>query len=464
MTVEQLYTNCLSEAAYFIASDGEAAVIDPLRDYQVYIDKAEKAGVKIKYVFETHFHADFVSGHIDLAKKTGAQIIYGPLAKTDYLVYIAKDGEQFKIGKSEIEVLHTPGHTPESSCYLLRNEEGKTHCVFTGDTLFVGDVGRPDLFGAKISKEELAGMLYDSLNNKIKQLNDAVIVYPAHGPGSSCGKNIGKETFSTIGEQKKLNYALKEMSRDEFIKNITTGLVAPPAYFPLNAQINKTGYSSLDEIMNRNMKALSVSDFENEIKKGALVLDTRIPDNFEIGFVKGAINIGLNGRFAEWVGTLIDINQPLLLVTEIGKEEESILRLTRVGYEKVIGFLDGGFSSWQNAGKPTDIILTIDAEEFELDLKHEKDIVVVDVRKENEYNSGHIENAENCVLQNFEGTIDELNPIDRIYIHCQSGYRSMIAASILKRKGFDLLKNIKGGYIEIVKQGIPVEISQPALN
>ncbi len=464
MTVEQLYTNCLSEAAYFITSNGEAAVIDPLRDYQTYIDMAEKAGVKIKYVFETHFHADFVSGHIDLSSKTGAQIIYGPNAKTDYTIYEAKDGEKFKIGNCEIEVLHTPGHTPESSCYLLHDEEGKPYSVFTGDTLFVGDVGRPDLFGAKITKEELAEMLYDSLNNKIKKLNDDVIVYPAHGPGSSCGKNLGKETFSTIGEQKKLNYALKQMTREEFIEEITSGLSAPPAYFPLNAQINKNGYSPLDEVMSRNSKALEVVEFEKEINNGALVLDTRNPEEFENGFVKGAINIGLNGRFAEWVGTLIAINQPLLLITSKGKEEETILRLARVGYENVKGYLSGGYNTWMNAGKPLDMVLTIDAEEFELDLKHEKDIIVVDVRKESEYDAGHIENAENCVLQNFDASISDLNSSDRLYIHCQGGYRSMIAASILKRKGFDIVKNIKGGYLEIVKQGIPVEISQPSLN
>jgi len=464
MTVEQLYTNCLSEAAYFITSNGEAAVIDPLRDYQIYIEKAKKLGVKIKYVFETHFHADFVSGHIDLAAKTGAQIIYGPNAKTDYKIYEAKDEETFTLGNCKIKVIHTPGHTPESSCYLLYNEEGIPYSVFTGDTLFVGDVGRPDLFGAKISKEELAGMLYDSLNNKIKSLNNDVIVYPAHGPGSSCGKNLGKETFSTIGEQKKFNYALKEMTREEFIKEITSGLSAPPAYFPINAEINKKGYSSLDEILSKNLKSLSVADFESEIKMGALVLDTRNPDVFENGFVKGSINIGLNGRFAEWVGTLININQPLLIITESGKEEESILRLTRVGYENVRGYLNGGYNSWLLAEKPIDMVLTIDNEEFELDYKHEKDIVVVDVRKESEYDSGHIENAENCVLQNFESVIGDLNFTDRLYVYCQGGYRSMIAISILKRKGFNLVKNIKGGYVELIKSGIPIETSQPTLN
>ncbi|HAP00821.1 MAG TPA: MBL fold metallo-hydrolase [Bacteroidetes bacterium] len=464
MTVEQLYTNCLSEAAYFISSNGEAAVVDPLRDYQTYIDKAEKMGVKIKYVFETHFHADFVSGHIDLAAKTGAQIIYGPNASTEYKVYVAKDGEKFKIGNVELEVLHTPGHTPESSCYLLKNEEGKQYCVFSGDTLFVGDVGRPDLFGAKISKEELAGMMFDSLNNKIKKLNDDVIVYPAHGPGSSCGKNLGKETFSTIGEQRKMNYALKEENKENFVASITSGLSAPPQYFPLNAQINKSGYSSLDSVMSQSEKALSVSDFENEMKQGALVLDTRIPDEFELGFVKGAINIGLNGRYAEWVGTLIDINQPLLIVAAEGKEHESILRLARVGYEKVIGYLNGGFDAWKNAGKSTDMVISIDAEEFALDKKHEKNIHVIDVRKESEYDAGHVEDAENCVLQNFEEEIADLNKEEHLYIHCQAGYRSMIAASILKRKGFHNLKNVYGGYAAIAKHELPIVVTQPAVN
>ncbi len=458
MIVEQLYTNCLSEAAYFITCNGEAAVIDPLRDYQSYIEKANREGVKIKYVFETHFHADFVSGHIDLAAKTGAKIIYGPNAKTEYEIYEAKDGEVFNLGDCEIKVLHTPGHTPESSCYLLINEDKKPYCVFTGDTLFVGDVGRPDLFGAKITKEELAGMLFDSLNNIIKKINDDVIVYPAHGPGSSCGKNLGKETFSTIGEQKKLNYALKITNKADFINQITSGLSNPPAYFPLNAQINKKGYSSLDDVLIKNLNSLSVDSFENEIKKGALILDTRNPEIFENGFIKGSINIGLNGRFAEWVGTLININQPLLIVAEEGKEEESILRLARIGFENIKGFLIGGYITWLNTNKTIDMVLTIDNEEFELDLKHENNIVVIDVRKDTEYNAGHIENAENCVLQNFDADIKNLNFSDNIYIHCQGGYRSMIAASILKRKGFNLIKNIKGGYIEIIKTGIPIKI------
>lgn len=464
MHIEQLYTNCLSEAAYFIASDGEAAVIDPIRDYQVYLEKAKELNVKIKYIFETHFHADFISGHIDLAKHTGAEIVYGPTAQTHYPVTVAKDGDVFKIGKIEIEVLHTPGHTPESSCYLLKNEEGKPYCVFTGDTLFVGDVGRPDLFGEKISKEDLAGMLYDSLNNKIKKLPDDLIVYPAHGPGSACGKNLGKETFSTIGVQKKTNYALKETSKESFVKSITEGLTTPPQYFPKNAQINKGGYFSLDEVMNRNKKSLTLSEFENEIKSGAIVLDSRNPDGFELGFIKGSVNIGLDGRFAEWVGTLFDINQPFVLITAEGKEYETILRMARVGYENIKGFLGGGVNTWKNAGKEMDMIISIDADEMMLDLKHES-VTVMDVRKCSEYDAGHIAGALNVVLQQFDEQLpDDLSKDENLYIHCQGGYRSMIAASLLRRKGFKNIKNIQGGYASISKTNIPVEISQPAVN
>lgn len=460
MTVEQLYTNCLSEAAYFITSEGEAAVIDPIRDYQPYINKANELGVKIKYIFETHFHADFISGHIDLAKQTGAKIIYGPTAQTDYAVTVAADGERFKLGKAEFEVLHTPGHTPESICLLLKDEKGKPYCVFTGDTLFIGDVGRPDLLGTKMSKEELAGMLYDSLNNKIKTLPDDVIVYPAHGPGSACGKNLGKETFSTIGVQKEMNYALKEMTKAEFVKAIIDGLSAPPQYFPKNAQINKSGYLSLNEVLKRNEKALTVTEFENAVKEGAIVLDSRTPDVFGTGFVKGAVNIGLQGRFAEWVGTLFDINQPFVLVTDEGKEHETILRMARVGYENVKGYLAGGINSWKEAGKEIDMIISIDAEEMQLDLKHEE-ITVMDVRKETEYNTGHVEGALNVVLQSFDKQLPEdLTKEEPIYIHCQGGYRSMIAASLLRRKGFNNLKNIYKGYDAISKTDIPVEVTQ----
>ena len=462
MKVEQLYTNCLSEAAYFIESDGEAAVIDPLRDYQPYIDMAAKRNVKIKYVFETHFHADFVSGHLDLSAKTGAAIIYGPNAITEFKTTVATDGQRFKIGSCEIEVMHTPGHTPESTCYLLRDEQGKPYCIFTGDTLFVGDVGRPDLFGTKITKEDLAGMMYESLTKKIMPLADDIIVYPAHGPGSSCGKNLGKETFSTIGMQKKLNYALQPMSKDEFVKSITTGLSAPPQYFPLNAAINKKGYESLDMVMNKNVTPLSVDDVENEIANGAIVLDTRHQDVFEKGFVPGSVFVGLNGRFAEWVGTILNIDTKLVIVADTGKEEESILRLARVGYENVKGYLNGGFDAWKNAGKKIDMLISIEPAEMELDLKFEKPLVM-DVRKENEFEAGHVVDAENVVLQSFDKDLASsgIKPSQNIYVHCQGGYRSVIAASLLKRKGYHNIKNILGGWVEIAKTNIPTEVAKP---
>lgn len=464
MKVEQLYTNCLSEAAYYIESNGEAAIVDPIRDYHQYIERAKKDNATIKYVFETHFHADFVSGHIDLAKATGAKIIYGPSTETSYPVYVASDGEKFLLGGIEIEAMHTPGHTPESTSYLLRDENKKDYCVFTGDTLFVGDVGRPDLLGGKFSKEEMAGWMYDSLNKKIKTLADDVIVYPAHGPGSACGKNLGKETFSTIGVQKKLNYALQEMSKEEFVKKVTEGISAPPQYFPLNAAINKKGYLSFDEIVKRNLKAISVDEFETEIKNGATVLDTRNENSFVDGFVKGSIFIGLNGRFAEWVGTILKIDEPLILVCDEGKEEEAITRMARVGYENVKGFLHGGFESWKNANKPVDMVITIDVEEMALDLKHENNITVMDVRKETEFENAHLENAKNVVLQNFESQLRDsgISSDENIFVHCQAGYRSVIAASIMKRKGFTKMKNIAGGWNAIVKTDMPVVVPAAA--
>ena len=365
MYIEQLYTSCLAEAAYYIESEGEAVIIDPLRETEPYIELAEKRGAKIKYVFETHFHADFVSGHIDLAKKVNATIVYGPQANTNYKVYNAKDGEEFKVGKLTLRVLHTPGHTPESSCYLLLDESEKEHAIFTGDTLFVGDVGRPDLLDGVMTKEELASMMYDSLNKKIKTLPDDVIVYPAHGPGSACGKNIGKETFSTIGEQKKFNYALKDMSREEFIKELTEGILPPPQYFFEDARINRMGYDPIELVMKENRKPLTLQAFKAEVAKGALILDTRMPDDFEKGFVPGALNIGLNGQYAVWVGTLIDIKQPLVLITEVGKEDESILRLARVGYENVIGYLEGGVAAWDAKLK---VIKSITAEQMKAEV------------------------------------------------------------------------------------------------
>ena len=457
MTVQQLYTNCLSEAAYFIESNGEIAIIDPLRDYQTYIDLAATSGAPIKYIFETHFHADFVSGHIDLSKKTGAPIIYGPETVTSYPVTIAANGQRFQVGALEIEVLHTPGHTPESTCYLLYDENKKPYCIFTGDTLFVGDVGRPDLFGAAITKEEMASRMYDSLQ-MLKQLPDDVIVYPAHGPGSACGKNLGKETWSTIGNQKKLNYALQDLSREEFVKAITTGLSEAPQYFSLNAAINKQGYSSLDEVMARSMKPLSVEIFEKEMKKDMVILDTRHPDTFEKGFVHGSVFIGLNGRFAEWVGTLLKIDQPILLVTDAGKEQESIVRMARVGYENVVGFLEGGFDAWKNSGREYDMVISIDAEEFKLDYDHDN-IMVVDMRKESEYDAGHVDGAVNVVLQEWNDQSKKLEGHDEdMYIYCSGGYRSMIAASLLKRNGQHNVKNIYGGFSHIAKAGLPVDL------
>lgn len=457
MIVEQLYTNCLSEAAYFIESNGEAAVIDPLRDYQKYIDLATEKGAVIKYIFETHFHADFVSGHLDLAKKTGAPIIYGPETVTDFEVLVASNGQHFKVGALDIEVVHTPGHTPESTCYLLRDASANEYCIFTGDTLFVGDVGRPDLFGASITKEELASRMYDSLN-VLKQLPDDVIVYPAHGPGSSCGKNIGKETWSTIGSQKRMNYAMQDLSREDFVKAITTGLSKPPQYFPLNAKINRQGYISLDDVLKKSLRPLSVDEFFNEMNKGTLVIDTRHENAFEQCFVPGSLFIGLNGRFAEWVGTLVDINEPVLLVTEKGKEEETIIRMARVGYDHVVGYLDGGIDAWKQSGMATDMVISIDADEFNLDYKHD-DICVVDVRKETEYDSGHVAGAVNVVLQQFDDHLEKLDEFQKdLYIHCLGGYRSMIAASLLKRKGRHQLRNIYGGWSAIVKTDVEVEL------
>jgi hydroxyacylglutathione hydrolase len=461
MYVQQLYTNCLAEAAYYIESDGEAAIVDPIRETEPYIELAKKRGAKIKYVFQTHFHADFVSGHIDLAKKTGATIVFGPLAETDYKVYNAKDGEEFKIGSITIRALHTPGHTPESTTYLLLDENYSDYCVFTGDTLFVGDVGRPDLLDGKMTKEELAGMMFESLNKKIKTLPDEVLVYPAHGPGSACGKNIAKETWSTIGHQKKTNYALRNMSKDEFIKELTEGLIAPPAYFFSDARINKQGYSAIDEVIEKNLKPLSVVEFENEIKKETQVLDTRHPDTFGKGFIPGSLNIGLNGMYAIWVGTLIDIHKPLILVCQNGKEEESILRLARVGYENVIGYLDGGFEAWQKSGKPVDTIHTVEAPEFSSLLKNEKE-KVLDVRNIKEVEEGHIKDAIIIPLADLANNLQSIPKNENVYIHCAGGYRSMIASSILKMKGFNNITMVNGGWNKIKRTTVEIEKGMPA--
>lgn len=456
-----MYTNCLAEAAYYIESEGEAAIIDPIRETTPYTEKINANNVKLKYVFETHFHADFVSGHIDLAKQTGAKIIFGPLAETNYTIHSAKDGDVFSVGKIKIKTLHTPGHTPESTCYLLLDEKGKEHCIFTGDTLFVGDVGRPDLLDGKMTKEELAGMMYDSLNAKIKTLANEVIVYPAHGPGSSCGKNIGKETWSTIGEQKKTNYALKQMSKNEFIKAVTEGLNAPPPYFFKDAMINKNGYDNIDEVMLRNRKALSIDEFKKEIANNALILDTRIPDNFEKGFIKGAMNIGLNGQYAIWLGTLVDINHPLVIVADEGKEHESILRAARVGYENIKGFFKGGIASWTKAGLPLETIQSITAQEFADKVNAGKQNVL-DVRKVSEYENGHVKGAQLLELSSLSKNLQQIDKSKTYLVHCAGGHRSMIAASIMKANGFTHLLNVRGGWGKIKETNAPLEIAANA--
>jgi hydroxyacylglutathione hydrolase len=460
MHIQQLYTNCLAEAAYYIESNGEAAIIDPIRETEPYLELAEQRGAKIKYIFETHFHADFVSGHIDLANKTGAEIIYGPMAETNYKVRNLKDGEELKVGDLTIRALHTPGHTPESTCYLLLDESYQEYCVFTGDTLFVGDVGRPDLLDGKMTKEQLAGMMYDSLNNKIKKLPDEVIVYPAHGPGSSCGKNLGPEKQSTIGIQKQTNYALRDLTKAEFIRELTEGLTPPPAYFFSDAMINKQGYDAIDSVMKRNMKALSVADFEKEMAAGTIILDTRCPDDFEKGFIPGSINIGLNGMYAIWVGTIMDINVPMVLVCDAGKEEESVMRLARVGYEKVNGFLAGGIESWKKAGKSLDTVHSISPEEFAERVK--KGEKVLDVRRMTEAEAGHVKDATVIPLAELKENMDAVNKNVPVIIHCAGGYRSMIAASMMKREGYKDVTNVHGGWRSFKNIDLPVQTGAPS--
>jgi hydroxyacylglutathione hydrolase len=451
MYIEQLYTNCLAEAAYYIESDGEAAIIDPLRETEPYITLAQQRKAKIKFVFETHFHADFVSGHIDLARKVGAPIVYGPNANTKYEVINAIDGQEFKLGKLTLKVLHTPGHTPESSCFLLFDENGKENAVFTGDTLFVGDVGRPDLLDGLMTSEELASMLYDSLNKKIKTLPDSVIVYPAHGPGSACGKNIGKETFSTIGEQKKFNYALKDQSREQFISQVTDGILPPPQYFFDDARINKDGYESIDAVMKENSRPLTVNDFKDKIKNGAIVLDTRKADDFELGHIPASINIGLNGTFAVWVGTLIQIDQPLILVTDADKAEETVLRLARVGFENVLGYLKGGIGAW------TDKLETVKSiEASELKSQMQNGASVLDVRKPGEWSVSHLKAASFLPLASMPSNFEDLDRNKTYVVHCGGGYRSMTAISLMKNHGFKNLMNVYGGFGAMQNAGLEI--------
>ena len=468
MYIQQLYTGCLSEAAYYIESEGEAAIIDPLRDIEEYLLLAKTRKATIKYIFETHFHADFVSGHLDLAQASGAPIVYGPETETSFPIYRAKDGEVFKLGSLTIEVLHTPGHTIESSCYLLRESNGNPYAIFTGDTLFVGDVGRPDLSSGNLSREELASMLFDSLQNKIAPLPDSVILYPAHGAGSSCGKNLGPDTYSTLGEERKTNYALKASSREEFIKEVTEGLNEAPQYFAVNARINKEGYESLDDVMQDGLEPLSLEAFKEIIQDdNTIILDTRPSMQFTEGYVPGSISIGLDGRFAEWAGSLLPFDKPIVLITEPGKEKESVVRLARVGFAQMKGYLDGSFETWKNAGEPIDLIVNIDAEEFAMDIPFDPKLIVVDVRRETEFADGHVPAARNIPLETLTdpGAMAEFNDTDNIYIHCAGGYRSVIATSLFKRQGIHNLHNIIGGWDEIKKlDGMEIVKENSVLN
>jgi len=457
MTVEQIYTGCLAQGAYYIASNGEAVIIDPLREVGPYLDRAEKDGVTIKYILETHFHADFVSGHIDLAAKTGAKIVYGPTANTAFDCHIAQDGEVLKVGDVTIHVLHTPGHTMESTTYLLKDESGKDHAIFSGDTLFLGDVGRPDLAqkAATMTQEDLAGILFDSLRNKIMVLGDDVIVYPGHGAGSSCGKNMSKETVGTIGEQKATNYALRaNMTKEEFVAEVTDGLLPPPAYFPENVRLNKTGYESLDKVMERGLRPLSVDAFEVAANEtDALILDTRHQNTFIHGFIPQSIFIGIKGSFAMWVGALIpDIKQEILVVADPGMEEEVVTRLSRVGYDNCIGFLDGGFDAWKNSGKEVDALSQVTAEE----LKGIEGATVVDVRKSGEYLSEHLIDAIHVELDYINDQMASVPQEGTFYVHCAGGYRSVIASSILKARGYHNMVDVAGGFKAIKEAGLKV--------
>ena len=460
MKIEQIYTGCLAQGAYFIESAGEAVVIDPLREIQPYVERAEKNGVKIKYVFETHFHADFVSGHVDLAKATGASIVYGPTdMKLGFDALIAIDGQEFKVGNITFTLLHTPGHTMESSCYLLKDENGKATAIFTGDTLFIGDVGRPDLaqkVAGDLTQEKLASYLFDSLRNKIMPLADEIIVYPAHGAGSACGKNMSKETFDTLGNQKKNNYALRtDMSREEFIKEVITGLLPPPAYFPKNVMMNIEGYDNIEQVIKRGTQALSPEAFEAAANEtGALILDTRAPQTFAKAFIPNAINIGIDGSFAVWVGTLIpDLKQEILIVADEGREAEVVTRLARVGYDFAIGYLQGGMQSWINAGKEVDSIKSISADELAEIRQSNPDAAILDVRKSSEYGSEHVLGAVNAPLDYINESMLKVDKNTTCYVHCAGGYRSMIFTSILKARGYDNLVDVAGGFSVIKKSG-----------
>jgi hydroxyacylglutathione hydrolase len=459
MHIEQIYTGCLAQGAYYITSNGEAAIIDPLRETQPYLERLERDNVKLKYVFETHFHADFVSGHVDLSEKTGAPIVYGPNANPEFEAIIATDSQVFTIGKITIRALHTPGHTMESTTYLLIDENGNEHAIFSGDTLFIGDVGRPDLAqkAASMTQQQLAGILFHSLRTKIMTLPDDVLVYPAHGAGSACGKNMSKETVGTIGNQKETNYALRaDMTEGEFITEVTAGLLPPPAYFGMNVAMNKQGYESFETVLNNGMRAINIKDFETVAEDtGALILDTRNNGDFAKGFIPQSINIGINGDFAPWVGALIaDVKQSIILVTEVGQEEESVTRLSRVGFDNLIGHLDGGFEAWKKAEKETDTINRVAAEEFAKALKIGES-KVIDIRKDSEYSAEHVDEAYSMPLSKINEWIKDIDPKEPFFLHCAGGYRSMIAASILQARGFRNFSEIEGGFNAVAQTAVP---------
>lgn len=457
MKVEQIYTGCLAQGAYYIVSQGEAVIIDPLREVQPYLEKLQQDNAKLKYILETHFHADFVSGHVDLSDKTGAAIVYGPTAKPEFEAIIAKDEEVFEVGNIKIKVLHTPGHTMESSCYLLIDENGKETALFSGDTLFLGDVGRPDLAqkGKDLTQEDLAGILYDSLINKIMPLSDEITVYPAHGAGSACGKNMQKETVDTLGNQKKTNYALNQPDKASFIKEVTDGLTPPPGYFAMNVAMNKKGYESLDHVLEQGLKPLSAEDFEAIADEtGALILDTRPAAEFHKNFIPQSVNIGVKGDFAPWVGAMIvDVKQPLLLVTDEGSEEEVITRLSRVGFDNVLGYLEGGVPAWKSAGKETDSVDRITPEEFAQ--RYSENVKVIDVRKEGEYTAEHVADAYSRPLAYINTWIKDVDPKEHFFLHCAGGYRSMIAASILQARGYRNFTEVEGGFGKIKLTEVP---------
>lgn len=457
MKIEQIYTGCLAQGAYYIVSENEVAIIDPLRETKPYIERLEKDGVKLKYIFETHFHADFVSGHLDLSKKTGAPIVYGPTAEPDFEAIIAADNQIFEIGNIKIKVLHTPGHTLESSTFLLIDEDGRETAIFSGDTLFLGDVGRPDLAqqAAHMTQQQLAGMLYESLQSKIMPLADDITVYPAHGAGSACGKNMQKETVDTLGNQKKTNYALNQPDKESFVREVLDGLSAPPKYFGMNVALNKGGYSSFEEVLEKGNNPLDTEAFQNLAEEsGALILDTRSAADFHKGFIPNSVNIGLKGDFAPWVGAMIvDVQQPILLVCDSGTEEEVITRLSRVGFDNVLGYLYGGFESWKNSNKETDSIHRISPQEFAEQFNENSK--VIDVRKESEYEAEHVENAFRRPLANINEWASMIDDGEHFFIHCAGGYRSMIAASILNSRGIRNFSEVDGGFNKIKETGIP---------